>query len=302
MKKMLTVVLAVMLGGVALMWIGLAGMDYDLEELDTNKYTFRNETITEPFDTIRLTGTTANVEISVTKDPNAMVTGNESEMYPLEIRVEDGALVISQGELQEENWLKNIFGKSFLLKNRRILVTVPEKVYENLRIRMTTGDVTVSPSFEAKSAEVSVTTGDVRIDGTVSDLNVQATTGTVRINGQTDRVEVRTTTGRITLNDMTPETVSASATTGDIRLSGVDAGELNCQATTGSIRLTNCDGRKLNLKTTTGQIHGTLLSGKTFKASSVTGSVRCPEDSGEDLCTASTTTGKIWLQVVQETP
>lgn len=281
MKKILMTVFSVMLAGIALMIAGICGIKENPGTVERLQPVTHYETVTEPFDSVCVTVTTANVTVIRGMEDEARIRGRSAEAEPFDIRVEDGTLKITQAERTDQNWLKDILQLGFTRSKQDLKIYLTGKVYDSLVIRGTTGSVTVQNAIETEKAEVKMTTGDIRFSATAAELNVQ------------------TTTGSIELTAMKPDTVTASATTGDIRLTGVEAKEIACNTTTGSIRLMNCDAAKIRSVATTGDIRGVLLSGKNFKAVSTTGSVRCPADSGEDVCTAATTTGSIDFQVVR---
>ena len=87
--------------------------------------------------------------------------------------------------------------------------------------------------------DVSVTTGDVTLDGALGDSDVTATTGDVTLDGAGGDSTTRTTTGSIIGRGLASASTSAEAETGSIELDYTNTPEqVTASVTTGDISIT----------------------------------------------------------------
>lgn len=311
-KKVLITAASVLLVGLALAFIWLAANGFHIEKIGRAELITRTADITEEYESVQITDTVANVCFLFSQDGATHIEFTEAEDEHHTASVENGVLKI----FREED------GRHFTLfsfnRDPKVTVWLPEKEYREMEVSLTTGNCeikiplvcwslnviastgTVSLSgMSAEQVTVSTTTGTIRVDAAVKKtLACSATTGKISVAGcEAATVQLKATTGRIEINDSTACTVTADTTTGRILLKDCVAEALTVNATTGHIELTDCDSPAMTLKTTTGGITGTLLTGKVFRTHTETGHVNCPPDSGEDICTASTTTGNIELRI-----
>ena len=277
--RMIAVVVSVVLIilGATVAAVSLSKVGWDFAGYNTGKRKEITYPVEESFRSIEVDVTTADIHVFRSPDDACRVHIYEQERMPIRVDVKDGCLTIRQED--NRSWYDHIGIASDL--NSRVEIALPEKVYEELYLELTTGDVTVSEDFCFRSARMDLTTGDVDCRAQVTELlDIRTTTGDIRVAAGTSeaRIVLRVTTGDITVRDTVCETLELKATTGDTQLK-------------------LCDARTIQVNATTGDVTGVLLSGKQFRAHTTTGAVDIPADETGGTCDIHTTTGDIKIDI-----
>ncbi len=230
----------------------MMALNWDFTKLSTVSYETNTYEINQSYENISIHTKTSDVEIVPSADGKTTVICKEETKLRHRVFVENGTLTIRLEDTTK--WYDHIgihFGKT------KITVAVPEKAYNTVETKLTTGDVSVK-DLTAQQMALDLTTGDMK------------------------------------LSQISCKSLNVKATTGDIILKNVIAEELlKAKGTTGDIKLKQCDAGELDIKTTTGDITGTLLSPKQFTASTTTGSVKVPQSGAGGPCKLKATTGDI---------
>lgn len=226
--------------------------DLSTVETQTNRYE-----ITEEFSSILIDTSISDLEILPSKNGKCEVICTDSRKLSHAAEVKDGCLNITFADSRK--WYEHIAITPLDLTD--VTLYLPERLYENITVKVTTGDVSAE-MLSVKNLEVTVSTGD------------------------------------IVLNDISCNELSTFGSTGDITLKRVVASEsFNLNRSTGDIKFDSCDAPVITAKTSTGSVTGSLLSGKTFKAKTSTGSVKVPENSNGGNCELKTSTGDIKIEI-----
>ena len=219
-KRWLIIAISLILIG-GLIFSGVMSVfSWDFKKLSTVDCVTKSYEITEEFKNININTITCDIEIL--PSDKAVVECYESEKEEHSVKVIDNTLEITV-ERKSKNWF---IGINF--DTPKITVYIPEKEYDSVTVKNTTGDVKLC-DINCKSLDLKSTTGD-------SSLN------NVIVKGK----------------------LSDSRTTGDITLKQCDASELYLKATTGDITGSLLSDKVFVTKTTTGHINvpNTLTGGK----------------------------------------
>lgn len=288
---------------------------WDFSKLSTAKYETNSYEIKEDFENISIDATTADITLKPTDKSEVTVECVEQKNLKYAVSAMNGTLTI---ELEDtRKWYEKI-GIGF--KSNDITVYLPDKLYGELKIDATTGDVEVHKGLKFTSADIEETTGDINFLAAVSEsLKIKATTGDITVSGVTagalnlsvttgdvtvknvtcvGNAKITVTTGDATVSSLTADNLTSVGTTGKITLkSTVASGKLNIERSTGSVVFDGSDAEEIFVKVTTGSIRGSLLSGKNFSTDTTTGSVSVPSSTSGGTCQLKSTTGSIKITI-----
>lgn len=137
----------------------------------------------------------------------------------------------------------------------KLIVTVPEKEYENIDIMLSSGGVEVS-DITVKSLNIQNSSGSAKVDSIKSEnLYVKNTSGSISVSGiQTTSLETSNSSGSINLSDISASLVKAQNTSGGIHVENVKASSVYAQSSSGSIHFTTVSADDVNGITTSGGI------------------------------------------------
>lgn len=273
--------------------------------------------IEEEFTSFNAQLSTADFEIKVAEDGKTRVDCDEKEKQHHTVKVEDNTLRINL--VDERHWYERWFDWDF--KNMKITVYVPEKAYDELQVktstgairttnkisfknvdaRASTGDVTIYSDVEER-VQVKTSTGDVSLDEiTTKDVNIKTSTGSISFNKVTATGDIVTecSTGGVSLKDTTFVNLDSTASTGSIRLTdSIGSKHIKIKRSTGSVNFVDSDAETLDIETDTGSVKGTLLTSKIFDVETDTGSRNYPRGSTTGgLCRIKTDTGSINISI-----
>ena len=202
------------------------------------------------------------------------------------------------------------------LKEDYIHIYLPDRDYESLWIKSSSGGIGIPEGFRFDNAIITASSGGVTFaaDAT-SELNIRTSSGGVAVkNASPESLFVSASSGGVALSDMDPGSVSLNLTSGSLKLESIRCGgdlsaednsgsirfsdviadgTMTLECTSGSIKLEDCDAAELRIQCVSGSVSGHLLTPKTYIARSVSGSVRVPPDSGGGICNVNTTSGSI---------
>ena len=293
MTKMWLIVAASLIAlGLIIFVVAMTVCGWDFARLSTVEYVDNTYDVEDEFLHISIETITADIVFAPSPDGTCRVECHEEEKLQHSVSVKDNTLTIRAED--ERVWYDHVgihFGKP------KITVYLPDSVYGKLLVKGTTADVELSQELWLERLDVSLTTGDVRVENiTVQMLDVTVTTGNVTIRNVDcqDDVKIKVSTGKTNLTDIQCWNFFSEGTTGDIELRNVVAVEkLSIRRTTGDAVLDGCDAIDIYVETATGDITGTLLTGKVYLASTTTGKIRVPENRTAGRCELVTTTGDI---------
>lgn len=271
-KKMIIIATSLVLIGTIIFVGVMTVFKWDFKKLATDKYVTNEYEITDSFKNISVKTVTADIIFLPSFDNDTKVICRERKNVKHTVEVKEDTLNISV--VDNRKWYEHI---SINFETPKITVYIPKGEYYDLLIKDTTGDVTVPDGFTFANADISVTTGDISFESSVS--------GALKCN---------TTTGDILLCGVRCETLTATGTTGDTEMTDVIANsKMTVKRTTGDVEFEACEAEDIFIKVTTGDIEGSLLTDKIFEAKTTTGRVNVPDSREGGFCKVRATTGSI---------
>jgi len=196
-----------------------------------------------------------------------------------------------------------------------IRIYLPERDYQSLWVKSSSGGVSVPEDFRFRTAIIDASSGGVGFAADVTEtLDIRTSSGGVALSdvspaalrvsvssgglaiagGSPGSVDLHCSSGAIRLSDVRCDTLSAETSSGGIRFSDVIAdGAMILECTSGSVRLDDCDAAELRIQCTSGSVSGHLLTPKIYSAGAVSGSVHVPTGGSGGICDVKTTSGSI---------
>lgn len=266
------------------------------DELVIKKYETREVTVNESFDSILIDVRTADIDLSSVSGEACKAELTESSGEQYDISVQDGVLTVCE---KNAPWYERVTLLS--AGSPKIAVQIPEKEYERLVLKNSTGDISLLSVCCGGEIDITLSTGDILLsDISCGNLVMSGSTGDDRLENVTVSGSISGTrsTGDRKLTGVSCEELVLTGSTGDDLLEDVIASEhFSVVRSTGDISMKRCDGEKIVLETDTGDITGSLLTGKMFEAFTDTGKATVPEDVSGGSCKITTGTGDIRISV-----
>jgi len=311
----LIVAIALVLIGCILFVVVMTTLKWDFKKLATVRYETNSYEVTEAFDGISVNTDTADLVFELSQDGKCRVECHEEETAKHSVTVENGTLTIT---LSDERTVYHFHGLIF--DTPKITVYLPNTEYTSLLIQESTGDIQVPKELYFRDADLSLSTGDVSFNASVSDglkiktstgdicveslsagaLDLTVSTGKVTVSKVTCQGDVTVTvsTGKTALTDLQCGSLITKGSTGSVSLRNVVAtGRFSIQRSTGAVRLDGSDAAEISIKTDTGNVTGTLLTDKVFIAQTDTGKVDVPRSVTGGRCEITTSTGNIQILI-----
>lgn len=319
MKKAICIAGILVVVGILIGIVGLAGVGFDLTKLGgeavvTDEYTFavgevqRIEVDVDTMDVVIAESSIRGEEIRVVI--KSYESRNNSAM------VADGKLTVEDGE---RPWYRHI---GIFWASESVEIVLPYGYSpDSLGIETDTGNTRVS-GVDTQNMKLTTDTGRISVkDGVIDNLRIEGDTGDVSVLGitaaivevktdtgdidvgsviATDRIKTSCDTGDTKLRKCEAPTVEARSTTGDVDMSEVVAGGMMAiECSTGDVDLDRCDGRAIDVRTSTGEVEMLLLSPKVFDVDSSTGKKRVPLSGEGGICKVRTSTGDIEIKIAE---
>lgn len=315
--KISLIVAASLVGlGIILFLIGAGALRFNFLAFDTRNFQTNTHEVSESFESLSIVSDTARIQILPAEGETAKVVCVEYEKESHAVSVEDGTLTIRLVDTRK--WYDCI--SFFSYKAPSLTVYLPAGEYAALTVDTHTGDLQIAKDFKFASADITLTTGDVKTYASVSDLlkiktstgdihvenlsvgalDLSVTTGKVTVSGVScdGDVSLTVSTGKASLSDLTCQNLSSTGRTGDLTMTNVIAkGRFDIERSTGDVTFEKCDAAELSVKTDTGSVRGTLLSEKIFMTHTDTGKIDTPETISGGVCKITTDTGDIKIRI-----
>lgn len=291
-----------LLAGLALC-LTVAGLNgFDWAGLGTvYRYTSREYTIEEPFDSLRL-DTAEDLRLLPAEDGLCRVVVPEAEDAGIRaaVDVEDGVLVIAREDRRP--WYRHV---GVFLSEGESCVTVylPEE-QRTLAVLGGSGKVTAEPDLRLDSLSVTVTSGEVNLKAAVDgELQVRTSSGGVKLWGQrcAGAITLYSTSGDLWGLDLACERFTAESTSGEQHYDTLRAERVSLSSTSGELRFERLTAGEAEIRTTSGEVRGTVTEPMDFRGSSRSGTLRLPEaaDAGGEF-RVSTTSGDVRISLTGE--
>ncbi len=289
-------------------------LKWDFTKLSTTKYETNTYEVGEAFDGISLNTDAADIVFALSDDGKCEVVCHEDKDAKHSVTVENNTLVINTNP---KSWYYYI-GLGF--DSSKVTLYLPKSDYTSLLVDEDIGDIEIPHMFTFKNADISLSTGDVRFYGSVSEtLKIKTTTGDIYTeNISAGSLVLNVTTGKVTasgvacagdltvgvstgetiLSDIRCKNLISNGSTGDISINNTIAEEkFSVKRSTGSVKFSSCDAAEIFAETDTGDVTGSLLSDKVFITESDTGSVDVPKTVTGGRCEIITDTGDIKIKI-----
>lgn len=286
-------------------------LKWDFSKLSTVKMETNVYEISEKFSGIAVRTDVADVVFAVSEDGKCAVKCEEESKRKHTVTVKENTLVIGMNDSQK--WFERIgihFGAP------KITVYLPKEEYNELLVREGTGDIQIPKDFTFKTADISLSTGEVDFSASVSEkikikgstghiraenisagsIDLAVTTGGITISNVVCRgdASIKVTTGKTHLTQMSCKNLTSDGSTGDISLTDVIVTEkLSVKRSTGDVKFDGADAGEIVVKTSTGAVTGSLLSEKVFLVKTDTGKINVPQTVSGGKCEITTSTGNV---------
>lgn len=316
-KRAITVAVVFIVVGVVTALAAAEATDFDFSKLVNIGY----ENVTyfgntgDNFRIIDIESTDCDVILRYSDDKSWKVVCPQNDKVKYKAESKNGTLTVRR--IDERHWYDHI-GVNLPFVNAKIYVYVADTEFLTIKVRTTSGDITVPHDFsfrdaslettsgdisfasESKSTEVTLktTSGDIVFSGKAQSFTATSTSGDIKADGlEASGTNIETVSGDISVSNA-ESVVSAGTTSGDIDLKLVVADDtIRASTVSGNVRLAGCDAHIIKLSTTSGNITGTILSPKIFSASSISGTIKVPPSEGNDRCEMRTTSGNISIEI-----
>jgi len=273
-KNWLRVGAVLIISGLFLFALVMTLNGWDFTKLNASPYETNIHEVTETFQHISIATGTADICLVPSDDQTCRLVCHEPENARHTVVVEDDTLVIRMTD--EKTWYKHI---DFV--SPTLTLYLPESEYGQLHIDESTGEVEIAHPFSFDGVEISVTTGDIRLE------NISA-----------GAVSLSVSTGDTHLSYVACHSLTSTGSTGDAILTRVTANEkMTLNRSTGDIKLERCDAGDIYIQTSTGDVTGSLLSDKIFTVHTNTGHISVPDIHTGGRCEIRTSTGDIAFEI-----
>ncbi|MBQ7647029.1 MAG: DUF4097 family beta strand repeat protein [Clostridia bacterium] len=303
--------------GTVLFVLSIALAGGELSRLGAVKYITNTYDADAAFNSISINTDTADVVFALSDDNKCTVECFEEETKPHRVSVQDGTLKIAVED--NSKWYQLFL---FNPKKPKLTVSLPKIEYDSLIIKNDTGDVKIPSDFIIADVDISLSTGDVKIEAPKAEnIKIKVSTGDINISGTNcsgnvsltsstgdmvlyginaaGNITASVSTGIIKMTNVECTDLISTGSTGDIRLSSVIAGgSFDIERSTGDVTFNNCDAEQIRVKTSTGDVEGTLKTSKIFFTETSTGKVSVPKTTTGGICEIKTTSGDIIIEVI----
>lgn len=313
---LITAALLVIIGAVVFA-AALFAYNGDFSKFSTAKYQTNTHEISEEFTDISIDTDTANIVFLPSDDGKCKVECYERENEKHSVKVENGTLKITY--VDEREWYEYI---GINIGSSRVSVYLPVGEYSSLKIKESTGNVTLTSDFGFEMIDIKTSTGNVHCDAALAEsVKIKTNTGNIEILGvECSSLDLKASTGNITASDIkcagdikievstgntklssvSCEILTSKGDTGDILLKKVIASEkFTIETDTGDVDFNACDAAEIFVETDTGNVRGTLLSSKVFITETGTGKIDVPKSTVGGMCEITTSTGDIKISVTE---
>ena len=280
-----------------IIFVGVMSMlKWDFRKLSTVKYETNEYEITEEFNQILATTTTADVVLMPSEDGKCKIVCYEKTKVKHEVKVESGQLIIEAHD--ERRWYEHI--SLFSFEAPKITIYLPTDVLTSLNINASTGNIDIPSDFKFESIDISASTGNVSCYASATnEIKIELSTDNIRLKDiSAGSVNLRVSTGSINLSSVRCDTLTSISKTGDVELKDVIASQkLHIEGSTGDVELERCDAQEIYIKVSTGDVEGSLLSEKIFITKTSTGDIEVPHSTTGGKCEITTSTGDIEIEI-----
>ncbi|MBR4743077.1 MAG: DUF4097 family beta strand repeat protein [Oscillospiraceae bacterium] len=275
--------------------------------------------LADGFTSIDVEDTVAEISFLPAGGSASRVVFYENTKHPHTAEVVGGTLTVRQGREQGRKWFNDW---DIAAETPTVTVYLSGDVYDSLRVKTDTGDVTIPAGFrftslriDADTADIScgagvgetavigTDTGDIRIEeAPMGDVLLDTDTGRITLDSVflSGALQISSHTGNVGLTDVACTGAEIKTTTGKVKLADcLISGKLNVETDTGDVTLDASDADEIEIETDTGDVTGTLLSEKIFFVESDTGKIEVPRSMTGGPCEIETDTGDVKISIAE---
>lgn len=230
--------------------------------------------------------------------------------------VSDGKLTVTNEKTS--SWISNIFNFG---NASTITLYLPEREYERLNAKSSSGDVTIS-DLTLKNLSLHLSGGDVNLDKVTAYDTLTATTssgdyhinllnaGSIHIKSSSGEMEIEnstfgefeliTSSGDVELSDLiTHGSGKIDTSSGDISIERtILASRLTVESSSGDVEFSGLDASEIYVNTSSGDVSGSVLSAKNFVADTSSGEINLPSsDTAKGIFKIKTSSGDIKIKI-----
>ena len=250
-----------------------------------------------------------------TSDGTKKIVYHENSNLRHEDKVEEQTLFVSS-KLNKKwyEWIIPDWSK------KKVDLYLPGGDFASLKVKSSTGDINITQEYTFESADLSLSTGDIKFKANVSgDIKIKISTGDVNLENVaaksisiehstgkvnmknvnvTEAIVIDGSTGKTKLEAVRSASLNIKSSTGDVYLVDVETtGELKIHGSTSDIKFDGIDGNGIDFETSTGDIEGSVKSGKMFDVRGGGKEVYPQSTSGAPTFKARTSTGDIKISI-----
>ena len=293
-KSFLIIAFVLILVGGLLFLFALSRVGFDVQKFGSRSYEAEEIPLTEPFTSIKTD--LMDCGFVLRNDPfneaRAVVTCSADA--PVTLTVKGGVLTVTQKDARP--WYRRI--GFFAFGGASVELYLPRDVLTDIHAESLSGDFRCNTTYPLGSAEVTTVSGEIFWNITPSnEMKLKTTSGdvTVLASSVSGKITVDTTSGDVTLGDCgTESTLFVHTTSGDIQFKnvtakktltvetvsgqfkteGADAGFASFKSTSGDLLLGDLTVEEdCNIKTTSGDVHFLRAASRKFNIETVSGDV-----------------------------
>ena len=284
--------------------------------------------ITDPFESLTVIDSSADVSINSSWDEQCRVHCSESDRLHYSVSVQEGVLTVrredsgAQVSLFEDDLSLQIYLPAAHYRTLKVETSSGEidsdgPDWDQVQLKSSSGDIwlweistgaleiesssgeTYLSDVQADSLRIQSVSGGVSVyGGSFGEISVSGSSGDVSVSSlSAGKTQIRTVSGAQWISFAQLEELQLKSSSGDLDLSGTScAGSLSANTVSGQIYLTETDATGMELSSSSGDISGTLLGEWEFRVETGSGTVFTSESRpGARLCHAVTVSGDVDL-------
>ena len=268
--------------GIVLAVAALAVVKFDFSKLSTVQYNTTTCRVEETFTKLDIQVPDCDIHLIPSEDGTCRIVSTESENVTQTIEVKNDTLVVRRTD--DRRWYERI---GMYWGNFSVTVYLPENVYDDLKAKSTSGNITIQKGLTFQNAEIVASSGDISFDGIVkSSLTAKTTSGNLSICNQTGgKLDIQSTSGNIMLNNINVDILDANSTSGNVVLQTVAINqEIFLKSVSGELTGENMSGKSLTAKTGSGNIKFTdvVIKGD-MELEATSGDIRFTRNDAENI-------------------
>lgn len=293
MKAIKILVAVILIIGVAMTAVGFIASKGDLTQIvdafsQDDDYELKNQTGSELIDQVEITGSTHNINLSLSEDANYNLTYYESEYDYFNFSITDGTLILDNVyKFAPFRWGYKSPTVSL------IEVVLPMDFAGSIVTFTGTGSINISDFSSLTVLNLSSSTGSINISHCQASTEIMASTSTGSVllsDCQSLKVDGSASTGSVEMDLITAPELSASSSTGDVELTVITSDDISASSSTGSITMDIIgveEDYRVQVATSTGDI--------TFQGLKISNQTLNP--TGSKSIAAETSTGDISIHI-----